>query len=191
MTHRLLLIEDDAILGEGLRDFLRAEGHHVDWAVRLLDARGRWGSEDSPIGAGDLKYDLAKLRHSLCGGYDFIVNDLFDLHLGEDGATLDWQLARQAPHLAVGAQFDALVAQHRRFVKPLRYDARSAAAFPNVLLLDAGPLPLPLHIISAFMPPKERAEKERVVRASGVSSWLWWSAEAMPALPDAVTSRSH
>jgi len=36
---RLLLIEDDAILGEGLRDFLRAEGHHVDWAVRLLDAR--------------------------------------------------------------------------------------------------------------------------------------------------------
>ncbi len=36
---RLLLLEDDAILGEGLRDFLRAEGHLVDWAVRLLDAR--------------------------------------------------------------------------------------------------------------------------------------------------------
>ncbi len=36
---KLLLLEDDAILGEGLRDFLRAEGHTVDWAQRLLDAR--------------------------------------------------------------------------------------------------------------------------------------------------------
>ena len=32
---RLLLIEDDPILGEGLRDFLRAEGHRVDWCQRL------------------------------------------------------------------------------------------------------------------------------------------------------------
>ncbi len=32
---RLLLIEDDELLGEGLRDFLRAEGHVVDWARRL------------------------------------------------------------------------------------------------------------------------------------------------------------
>jgi two-component system OmpR family response regulator len=35
---RLLLIEDDATLGEGLRDFLRAEGHQVDWAESLAQA---------------------------------------------------------------------------------------------------------------------------------------------------------
>ena len=35
---RLLLIEDDDLLGEGLRDFLRAEGHLVDWARRLDEA---------------------------------------------------------------------------------------------------------------------------------------------------------
>jgi two-component system OmpR family response regulator len=35
---RLLLIEDDPVLGEGLRDFLRAEGHGVDWIQRLDDA---------------------------------------------------------------------------------------------------------------------------------------------------------
>ncbi len=35
---RLLLIEDDDLLGEGLRDFLRAEGHLVDWASRLEEA---------------------------------------------------------------------------------------------------------------------------------------------------------
>ena len=32
---RLLLIEDDELLGEGLRDYLRAEGHQVDWARTL------------------------------------------------------------------------------------------------------------------------------------------------------------
>ncbi len=32
---RLLLIEDDPTLGEGLRDYLRADGHRVDWCERL------------------------------------------------------------------------------------------------------------------------------------------------------------
>jgi two-component system OmpR family response regulator len=35
---RLLLLEDDTILGEGLRDFLRTEGHVVDWCQRLREA---------------------------------------------------------------------------------------------------------------------------------------------------------
>jgi two-component system, OmpR family, response regulator len=35
---RLLLIEDDPVLGEGLRDYLRAEGHRVDWIQRLAEA---------------------------------------------------------------------------------------------------------------------------------------------------------
>ena len=33
---RLLLLEDDELLGDGLRDFLRLEGHVVDWC-RTLD----------------------------------------------------------------------------------------------------------------------------------------------------------
>ena len=36
---RLLLLEDDATLGEGLRDWLRAEGHRVDWVDSLAQAR--------------------------------------------------------------------------------------------------------------------------------------------------------
>jgi two-component system OmpR family response regulator len=35
---RLLLIEDDDILGEGLQDFLQTEGHRVDWCRGLRDA---------------------------------------------------------------------------------------------------------------------------------------------------------
>jgi two-component system OmpR family response regulator len=41
---RLLLIEDDELLGEGLRDFLRLEGHGVEWARRLGDV-GAYRSE--------------------------------------------------------------------------------------------------------------------------------------------------
>ncbi len=35
---RLLLLEDDAILGEGLRDFLAAEGHAVHWSSSIGEA---------------------------------------------------------------------------------------------------------------------------------------------------------
>lgn len=36
---RILLIEDDPVLGDGLADFLRAEGHVVEWARSLALAR--------------------------------------------------------------------------------------------------------------------------------------------------------
>lgn len=78
---------------------------------------------------------------------------------------------------------DALVAGQRRFVKPLRYDAKSAAVFPNALLLDVGSLPVPLHVISDFMAAKDRSEKERAVRSGEVPPWVWRNAEAMPPLP--------
>ncbi|HNH93096.1 response regulator transcription factor [Accumulibacter sp.] len=40
---RLLLIEDDDILGEGLRDFLSADGHSVDWCRTLREVSGYHG----------------------------------------------------------------------------------------------------------------------------------------------------
>src|SRR5574343_379525 len=36
---RLLLLEDDRTLGEGLRDYLREDGHVVDWCQTLSQAR--------------------------------------------------------------------------------------------------------------------------------------------------------
>ncbi len=41
---RLLLIEDDELLGEGLHDYLRSVGHVVDWA-RSLAALAAWRGE--------------------------------------------------------------------------------------------------------------------------------------------------
>ncbi|RCW65130.1 DUF1173 family protein [Pseudorhodoferax soli] len=74
-----------------------------------------------------------------------------------------------------------LVAQRRRFLKPLRYDARTAAAFPNALLLDAGTKAVPLHVVSAFMSAKERAIKEKSAQAA--DGWIWRNDEPMPQLP--------
>ena len=61
----------------------------------------------------------------------------------------------------------ALTEQRRRFMKPLRYDARSVAPFPNVLLLDTGAKPTPLHVVSALMDPHDRAAKEKALKAQG------------------------
>lgn len=84
---------------------------------------------------------------------------------------------------------DALAAQRRRFLKPLRYDARSTAAFPNALLLDAGPAPVPLHVVSAFMDPKERVLKEKAIAANRQDGWVWWTDQTMPAFPAGVAIR--
>ena len=78
---------------------------------------------------------------------------------------------------------NTLVAQQRRFVKPLRYDARSAAAFPNAMLLDTGLRPVPLHVASEFMNPKERAAKEKAIAADNPGVWVWWTDQPMPAFP--------
>ena len=42
---------------------------------KLIDPRGNWGTSIF----GDIKYDIAKLRHSLIGGYDSINNGLFSI----------------------------------------------------------------------------------------------------------------
>ncbi len=84
---------------------------------------------------------------------------------------------------------DALVAQGRRFLKPLRYDARPAVAFANALLLDAGQTPVPLHILSDYLTAEVRREKEKAVAAS--PCWAWWPAQDMPALPAPASGPSQ
>lgn len=66
---RLLLIEDDDILGEGLRDYLRAEGHAVDW---FRDLRTADAVRGEPFDAWLLDWQLP------------------------DGSGLDWLRARRA-----------------------------------------------------------------------------------------------
>lgn len=84
----------------------------------------------------------------------------------------------------------ALTERSRRFMKPLRYDAKSAAHYPNVLLLDTGEKPTPLHVVSNFMDAKEIAAKEKVLKASEGPQWTWYTDKSMPELPASVYHRA-
>ena len=44
-------------------------------SFKLIDPRGKWGNT---IG-GDIKYDIAKIRHSIVGCFDTITNGLFSI----------------------------------------------------------------------------------------------------------------
>jgi hypothetical protein len=84
---------------------------------------------------------------------------------------------------------EELQRQNRAFYKPLKADAKSAAGFPNVLLLDAVGGPAHLHVLSAFMEPKERAIKVKTIEALGKGAWAWETDQAMPALPSQRNDR--
>ncbi|MFM9951267.1 MAG: NTP transferase domain-containing protein [Saprospiraceae bacterium] len=83
-----LLKEDIAMLVEEMTENVAGSVIHGDYCfsnilydvnnqiVRLIDPRGSFGEKGI---YGDPRYDMAKLRHSVHGLYDFIVADLFRL----------------------------------------------------------------------------------------------------------------
>ena len=78
---------------------------------------------------------------------------------------------------------EALQQQGRKFLKPMRYDLRSSAGLASALLLDSVDAPYPMHVISPFLAPRDRAVKERVVAQLGDRCWTWHTDRAMPAFP--------
>jgi hypothetical protein len=86
---------------------------------------------------------------------------------------------------------ETLTEQRRRFMKPLRYDARSMASFPSALLLDTGPRPTPLHVMSVLMDPNDRTAKETALKAESVTAWVWYTDKQMPQLPEAVRPKAN
>ena len=53
---------------------------------KLIDPRGKWGHDMY----GDIKYDVAKIRHSVVGGFDTITNGLYSATYNEtDGIFID------------------------------------------------------------------------------------------------------
>lgn len=82
-----------------------------------------------------------------------------------------------------------LIEHKRRFIKPLQYDASSAAGFPNALLLDAGDKPVALHVLSAYAQARERTAKEKALKATTNAQWIWRTDHPMPTLPPVFTPR--
>lgn len=126
---RLLLIEDDDILGEALRDFLRAEGHGVDWCRRLADALALRGeSYDAllvdwqlPDGSGLDWLQQRRLRGDLTPALMLTARDLLgDRIQGLDQGADDYLVKPFAP--------EELVARLRAVARRSAGNAASRAA---------------------------------------------------------------
>ena len=55
---RILLLEDDRILGEALRDFMRTDDHVVEWCSRLSEARAAYDEMRLGATATDITPEL-------------------------------------------------------------------------------------------------------------------------------------
>jgi hypothetical protein len=80
---------------------------------------------------------------------------------------------------------EALQRQSRSFMKPLKFDAKSAAGFPNFLLLDGLDGLVHLHVTSPFMNDKDRVVKGKAIESQAGKAWVWDTTVGMAQLPPA------
>lgn len=96
--------------------------------VRLIDPRGSFGKKGL---YGDARYDIAKLRHSICGLYDYIIADLFTLQEDQDG--FSGQVYLNGTPQALGPTFDAMIAE-------MGYDLSDIRFIEGLLFISMVPL---------------------------------------------------
>jgi dTDP-glucose pyrophosphorylase len=94
---------------------------------KFIDPRGSFG--ESGI-YGDGRYDLAKLLHSLDGGYDFLIHDMFELE--RDGLNLRLQQFFPSTRAAVLEEFQRVFGGSCNF--------REIRALEGLLFLSMCPL---------------------------------------------------
>jgi len=172
---RILLIEDDAVLGEAVRDYVAGLGHAVDWVQTLEDARAV---------AGTVAYDLILLDLRLPDGSGLDL--LRDLRNGGGGApviilTAHDQISDRIEGLNSGAD-DYLVKPFnlgelgaRMLAVARRY---AASSLP---VLEAGPLTIQL-------------ADRRVLREGApvdLSGREWAVLARLAARPDAIVSKAQ
>jgi hypothetical protein len=73
---------------------------------KFVDPRGKWGSNIY----GDVKYDIAKLRHSISGKYDFIINNLFNISVL--GNNISLKVFSDPHHSEIENFFDELISNY-------------------------------------------------------------------------------
>jgi NDP-sugar pyrophosphorylase family protein len=96
--------------------------------ARLIDPRGRFGKKGI---WGDSRYDIAKLRHSVHEGYDFIQADLFELK--ESNEIFEIQLLDQKLCGEVGTDLDEMLLE-------FHYDLKEISFIEGLLFLSMIPL---------------------------------------------------
>lgn len=172
---RVLLIEDDAVLGEAVRDYVAGLGHAVDWMQTLADARAAAATVDYDLLLLDLRLPdgsglplLTELRRSglatpiiILTAHDQISDRIEGLNSGADD-----YLVKPFNLGELGAR---MLAVARRY---------AGAALP---VLEAGPLTIQL-------------ADRRVLRdgaAVDLSSREWAVLARLAARPEAVVSKGQ
>lgn len=95
---------------------------------KFIDPRGNFG-ETSVY--GDHHYDIAKLRHSFSGRYDFIVSDLFEIACDKNEFT--YTTFHEAEHESISSYFDTALAR-------AGYDITIIKAIEALLFISMIPL---------------------------------------------------
>lgn len=103
---------------------------------KLIDPRGSFGHAGL---YGDLRYDVAKLWHSVHGSYDFITADLFRLEV--DGLDARLEIHRRPYHERIRAEFeDVFFRDAARPDDPMRFDRHDIALITGLLFASLPPL---------------------------------------------------
>ena len=97
--------------------------------IRLIDPRGSFGE---PGIYGDPRYDMAKLRHSIAGMYDYIVSDLFEITETENG--FEGKIFNDSEHEELISEFDNMLIE-------FGYEPKEIALIEGLLFISM----LPLH----------------------------------------------
>lgn len=127
-THSdLSIIHGDLCFSNILFDFR-------DEAVKVIDPRGIDCDENFTI-FGDIRYDIAKLYHSIYGFYDFIIAGHYDLVTGADGVCSISFGGAEVERLEVVDNF------RREILGYFPYDEKEILAITVLLFLSM----LPLH----------------------------------------------
>lgn len=85
--------------------------------LKFLDPRGYFGKMSI---YGDIKYDIAKLRHSFCSFYDFIVADLFKIIEPAEGQYF-YNVYIDDYHRLIANKFDEVLIKKGYNLKLIKY----------------------------------------------------------------------
>lgn len=100
-----------------------------NYIFKLIDPRGRLNAEATIY--GDPRYDIAKLRHSVCGLYDFIVQGLFKI--SERYKNFEYKVLTTRDYTVLEEIFDSLAIQNG-------YNPRDIKFIEGLLFLSMIPL---------------------------------------------------
>ena len=100
-----------------------------DYMFKLIDPR--WRLNDEATVYGDARYDIAKLRHSIVGLYDFIVHEMYKLKETKSG--FDYEIMTSADYKVLEKIFD-------NCVKEFGYNLSEIKFIEGLLFLSMIPL---------------------------------------------------